>query len=229
MIWTATHEGGNLNEWTEDARGGSYPEPAVAGTDGTAEISGDFARSGALSLKLTRPAVGTETGPGAYRDLRGRNRAHYASWFLVPEQQRPASRWTIMKFRLRDPSSADPPAEGLDLDLRSLPGGGYVLSVFDHDSSYLQEPIAVPPPVVEVGRWFHVEVLYRSAGSAGAVAVWLDGRKVYDLMPHPTTADGAYFTPCNIGLDLGPSPVSVYVDDASISLTRVTPSGLLRR
>jgi len=229
VLWIATHENGDLTEWNADNEGGSY-----AGVDssvaGAVEVSAENAHSGKYAAKLIRSAVAEESGPGLFRDVRGHGAAYYAAWFLIPEAYAAGSRWTITKFRLRDTASIEAPAEGLDLDLRNLPDGDYVLSVFDHDQEYLQQPIALPTPIVRAGRWFHLEVFYRSSGDRnGEVIVWLDGSEAYRLNGHPTVADGAYFTPCNVALELTPSPAALYVDDAAVSLTRISPEGLLRR
>jgi hypothetical protein len=229
VIWLATHESGDLSEWNEENAGGSY-----LGVDtnaaGAVEASTEFAHSGAYSAKLTRASATEETGPGLFRDVRGQGSAYYAAWFMIPQAYAAGSRWTIVKFRLRDTASSAAPAEGLDLDLRNLPGGDYVLSVFDHDQEYLQEPIAIPTPIVRAKSWFHLEAFYRSTGDkSGEVIVWLDGSEVYRLNDHPTSADGAYFSPCNVALELAPSPATLYVDDAAVSLTRISPAGLLRR
>ena len=229
VLWIGTHESGDLAEWNADNAGGSYLG-ADSSTAGTVEVSAEAARSGNYSAKLIRSGVAEENGPGLFRDVRGHSAAFYAAWFLVPEVYSAGSRWTITKFRLRDPASGAALAEGLDLDLRNLPDGDYVLSVFDHDQDYLQQPIAVPTPIVRVGRWFHLEVFYRATGDrTGEVIVWLDGTEAYRLLDHPTAADGAYFTPCNVALELTPSPAALYVDDAAVSLTRISPEGLLRR
>jgi len=219
IVWIATHERGDLAEWS-----------GVDANAGTVEASRDAAHGGQYSAKLTRDAVSAESGPGLFRDVRGYGALYYAAWFLIPAQYATASRWTIVKFRLRDSVSGADPAEGFDLDLRALPDGDYVLSAFDHNQDYLQAPIALPAPIVRVKSWFQLEVLYRpSANADGGIVVWLDGRPVYRLEHHPTAADGAFFSPCNVALDLTPSPAALYVDDAAVSLTRITPDGVLRR
>jgi hypothetical protein len=229
VLWIAAHESGDLGEWSADNEGGSYAglDSSVAGA---VEVSTENARSGEYAAKLVRSAFAEESGPGLFRDVRGHGAAYYAAWFFIPEAYAAGSRWTITKFRLRDAASSEAPAEGLDLDLRNLPDGDYVLSVFDHDQEYLQRPIAVPTPIVRARRWFHLEVFYRSSGDRnGEVIVWLDGTEAYRLNGHPTAGDGAYFTPCNVALELTPSPAAIYVDDAAVSLTRISPEGLLRR
>jgi hypothetical protein len=229
VLWIATHESGDLAEWNADNGGGSYSGVDVSQA-GTVESSTESTHSGAYAAKLTRSAIAEESGPGLFRDVRGQAAAYYAAWFLIPEAYVAGSRWTITKFRLRDTASSASPAEGLDLDLRNLPDGDYVLSVFDHDQEYLQQPIAVPTPIVRAGRWFHLEVFYRATGDrTGEVIVWLDGNEAYRLNDHPTAAGGAYFSPCNVARELTPSPAALYVDDAAVSLTRITPEGLLRR
>jgi hypothetical protein len=129
VIWIATHEAGDVTEW-----GGSY-----TGVDdqpgGTVEASTDVAHGGRYSAKLTRIAVAAETRRGLFRDVLGHPLAYYAAWFFVPERYATPSRWTIFKFRLGE-------AEGFDLDLRALPDGDFVLSVFDHDQAFLLEPLA---------------------------------------------------------------------------------------
>src|SRR4029453_9691613 len=70
VVWVATHERGDLAEWSADARGGSFAGVA-ANPAGIVEVSREAARSGEFSAKLTRNAVAAETGPGLFRDVRG--------------------------------------------------------------------------------------------------------------------------------------------------------------
>ena len=150
--WRRTKTGISPNGAAENS-GGSYLG-VDANTAGSVEVSTDVAHSGSYSVKLTRTVADAETGPGLFRDVRGHDAAYYAAWFLVPEPFVARSRWTITKFRLRDAASNAAPAEGLDLDLRNLPDGDYVLSIFDHDQDYLQTPIAVPTPIIRAGAGF---------------------------------------------------------------------------
>jgi hypothetical protein len=108
-----------------------------------------------------------------------------------------------------------------------LPDGGLVLYLFSHDRDELSSPIAVPAPRVPVGRWFHLEVLYRAGPSGGAV-VWLDGVRVYGV------SGRSHGNPERVGLalcNLGQlsAPVDVFVDDVVVSRVRTTPEGSLRR
>ena len=225
VLWFAAHESGDLGEWELDAGGGSYVDAYGNGAAHSVTPSNEFAHGGSFSVRLTREAISEDSGPGLFRDSQLPRDAYYSAWYFVPQQITTISSWTIMKFR---PLNADDQlGEGLDLDLRSLPGGDFVLFVFDHDATYLQAPVGDPPPLVRPGRWFHVEARFKvGANPEGAVEVWLDGRKVYELTNRATVgAEGLYFTPCNIALDIEPSPTALYVDDVAISATRFTPDG----
>lgn len=225
VLWFADHESGDLADWELDDGGGSYVDAYENSTEHTVAASSTFAHSGRYSILLTRQEVSEDSGPGLFRDRELPRDAYYSAWYFVPVQVTTVSAWTIMKFRALN--AGDQLGEGLDLNLRSLPGGDFVLYVFDHDNAYLQAPVADPPPIVRPGGWFHVEARFKvGAQPDGAVEVWLDGRKVYRLTNRTTVgAQGLYFTPCNIALDVEPSPTELYVDDAAISASRFTPDG----
>jgi hypothetical protein len=79
---------------------------------------------------------------------------------------------------------------------------------------------------VPIGRWFHVEVyLQQSSEFAGRIAVWQDGRKLWDLRGVRTKyADGdERWSVNNYSDGVVPSPTTIYVDDATVSTRRLNP------
>ena len=100
--------------------------------------------------------------------------------------------------------------------------------VLQNESQYLATPLADPPPVVPVDRWFQIEVLVRFARDAsGRLALWLDGRPVYDLGNRSTAGgDQLFWAVCNVTRATTPAPLSIYVDDAAMTLERMTPDGV---
>jgi hypothetical protein len=227
VIWSANHESRDLGEWERDAGGGTYVDAYGEADTHAVVLASDAAHAGGFAAKLTRQSVDGVSGPGLFRDAELPEDAYYSAWYLVPAQYETISGWAIMKFRSKNPDDPAQLGEGLDLNLRSLPGGDYVLYVFDHDRNYLEAPVADPPPIVQVGRWFHLEVRLRvGASPRGAIDVWFDGRKTYELSNRTTAGtQGLYFSPCNITADVTPAPTSLYVDDVAISLERFTPTG----
>jgi len=226
VMWATDHESGELDDWYADGKGGLLP---TDGANSPVEIADSPAHSGRYSLKMTDLAMSDSEGPGIYRELSSPPDAYYSAWYYLPRLYQTNSQWTIQKFRSRSDSNPNVISHGHDLNLRTLPGGQVVLYVFSHDPEYLQAPLSDPPAFVPVETWFHVEVLFSPRmDETGKLMVWLDDRLVYDLSQRRTTgSDDVLWNPCNIGEDIQPAPPILYLDDAAISLVRVTRKGKL--
>src|SRR6185312_11026191 len=81
--------------------------------------------------------------------------AYYSAWFYLPRAYQTTADWSIMQFQ--SPSgaataNADAGAVGqlLDIDLRSLPDGDLILSVYDHRAAYRRSPTPDPAILVPV-------------------------------------------------------------------------------
>jgi hypothetical protein len=223
VLWATDHESGELEDWYADRKGGLLNDSA----DSTVVVVDGPAHSGRYSLELTDLAMSDTEGPGIYRELQSPPDAYYSAWYYLPRLYQTNSQWTIQKFRSRLDSDPTAISHGHDLNVRTLPGGQVVLYVFSHDPAYLQAPLADPPAFVPVETWFHVEVFFRPrTDETGQISIWLDDRLVYDLEDRRTTgSDDVLWNPCNIGEDIQPAPPILYLDDAAISLERVTRDG----
>jgi hypothetical protein len=226
LIWFADHEAGDLGEWSRGGEGGVSADAPEA----TATLTTQFARSGRYSVKLINQAAGTSRTARLWREGAFPEDAYYSVWYYLPQVYSTSIEWTILQFRSRPAADSTVLSQLLDLDLRSLPGGELIVTLFDHRPQYLRAPTPDPPPVVPVGSWFHIEAFYRNPpNDNGRLTVWLNGAVIYDLTDRPMGATPqAYWTPCSISMDLTPSLSEIYVDDAAISLRRVTPTGILR-
>jgi hypothetical protein len=220
VLWSATHESGGLDEWSSDSSGAAQVEDG----DGSISVSDAFAHSGRYSVKLEKVVTGSGAGAGP-RLIRYSNlprHAFYSAWYFIPEDYSTSSYWTIMQF---DSSAAASPVDdrGVNLQLRSLPdGNGLVLQVLFHVGTYLASPLTYPPPLVPIGRWFHVEAEFEATlEPTGMLVVWLDGRRVYDLQNRGTFDTATLeFMVSSMMIDVRPSPVELYVDDVVISKSR---------
>jgi hypothetical protein len=223
ILWSAHHEMGDLSEWSDNSAGGSAADPPTTTTAATTE----FAHGGAYAVKLTNAAAGTYDTSRVWRQAVYPAEAYYSAWYYLPQAYTAAASWTIMQFRA--PSAQDPSVISylLDVDLRSLPGGEVILSVYDHRAAYLRSPT---PPValsVPVGRWFQIEALFRNAADdGGRFTLWLDGQLDYDIQRPFGVNTAVYWSPCNSSYDFSPSEAAIYVDDAAISVVRLTPDGV---
>jgi hypothetical protein len=215
LVWSATHETGDLSEWSTGAPGGSIADSP----DSSVTISTDFAHSGKYSVKLTAGGINDnlETA-GLWRQDDFPTEAFYSAWYYLPRAYQTKVDWTIMQFRTPT-DNPDRLGQFLDVDMRSLPGGELILSIYDHRAQYLRLPTADPAVVIPVGRWFQIEVFFRNVPDAtGRFTLWVDGKLNYDIASRPMAPiPTIYWTPCSITSDLTPTQSEIYVDDAAIS------------
>ena len=222
ILWSARHETGDLSEWTEGGKGGTaadMPDTSVA-------ISTDFAHTGRYSVKLTNGAVSMSEDAHLWRQDDYPAEAYYSAWFYLPRAYQATADWSIVELQV--PTSGDSGVVGqlIDIDLRSLPNGDLILSVYDHRAAYLRSPTPDPAILVPVGQWFQIETFYRNDDS-GQLTVWLDGQLDYDIHRPFGSNSTVYWTVSNKTYGLSPAESTIYVDDAAVSLTRVTPTGEL--
>jgi hypothetical protein len=224
LVWTAAHERGDLAEWTADGSG----DTRLPSSDSGIEVSTEAAHRGDHAVKLINPAAWNreDEGPELFHAVGALGDAYYSAWFLLPEDYRLEPQMTVMRLRSRDPSTGEL-FNGEELQLRSLPVGGYVLQVFSNHAGFLLEPLADPAPRIDAGRWFQLEARYEPQ-SSGRLRVWLDGALAYDLRGRPGAAGAEMVLGlCNVAETAEPAPLVLFVDDAAVSLSRVTPSGKL--
>jgi hypothetical protein len=225
VVWSADQEDGALTAWTDGDSGGTL----LPSSDCTVAVSSEAAHGGRQSLKLVNPAdwERMDEGPELFHDVGALADAYYSAWFLLPEHYRLDPWLTLMQLTSRD-DATDELHTAEQLKLRSLPSGGYVLQVYNDNAGALLEPLSDPAPQVEAGRWFQIEARFEPH-DAGRLRIWLDGTLIYDLSDRPG-ATGAHqvLSVSNIAEKSTPAPLVLYVDDAAVSLSRVSPTGKLR-
>jgi hypothetical protein len=221
LLWSARHETGDLSEWTQGGKGGTSADAP----DTSLAISSDVAHGGRYSVKLTNGAVAKYEDAHLWREDDYPVDAYYSAWFYLPRAYQTTADWSIIQFQI---PTADAGVVGqlLDIDLRSLPDGDLILSVYDHRATYLRAATPDPALPVPIGRWFQIETYYRNADDdTGEVAVWLDGQLNYDIHRPFGANSTVYWTVASNTFGLSPAESVIYVDDAAVSLTRVTPAG----
>jgi hypothetical protein len=218
LLWSAQHETGDLSEWSLDGKGGSsadMPDTSIA-------VSTDFAHSGKYSVKLSNAAVTAYESVRLWRQDAYPEDAYYSAWYYLPRAYQTVNDWTIMQIRAPVPGDPTVISQLLDIDLRSLPGGEMILTVFDHRPQYLRSPTPDPAIPVPVGGWFQLEVFFRNvADDTGRFTIWLDGQLTYDLRRPSGLNQVVYFSPCSVSQALTPTDSVIYLDDASVSLAQV--------
>ena len=227
LLWVSTFEDGNFGEWSDPGGGGPRSDTAP----NTLEASTEQAHRGHYAAKLTI----VPTMPDVYADASLMRKsglpeeAYYSAWYYVPSPVTVGKFWTIFKLRMRSVAdNATTEAELYDANIRSQPGGELTFWIYDHRIAG-QIPQQTSDVVVPVGQWFQVEAFYRNAqDNTGRATFWFNGQLIADVNgmamgPTPWVEWDAV----NVGANLSPVPVTIYVDDAAISRSRVGPDGIL--
>jgi hypothetical protein len=202
------------------------PSTAPPSAADSVSVTTEVAHSGRHALKLTNPGASgmKETGMELFRVIGPVDDAFYSAWFMLPLDFDFDYILTIARLRSRNGDGGL--FNGEELQLRSLPTGGYLLQVFNNNSAFLREPLPEVPPHLDAGKWSQLEARYQPVG--GRLRVWLNGRLVYDLSGRPDPASNdLVFSICNTGEKFSPAPLVLFVDDVAVSLSRVGPNGKL--
>jgi hypothetical protein len=149
----------------------------------------------------------------------------YSAWFYIPTSYQVRSWLSLTHFRSSQSGDGNNLVAIWDVNLYSRPDGSLIAHLFDYTKAINVEqanPIPVP-----IGRWFQFEVLLRKAADAtGHVAVWQDGVLILDDPNVPTApTDWVQWDAGGSSGDIVPSPATIYIDDAAISLSRIGNQG----
>lgn len=225
LLWTAGHESGDLSEWTAEGSG----QVTLAKSD-AATVSTEDAHGGRFSVKLVNATLergmDDPLGPELSRVLAAERDAYYSAWFSLPPGQTLTSNLILVRVRSRTSGEANL-FDGEEVQLRAVPDGRFVVTVFSHNPAFLRAPVANPAPLVSAGKWFQIELRYEPQ-NAGRLRVWLDGIMIYDLPERPgAPGDELVLSVANATEEVVRTPLVVFVDDVAVSLSRVSPSGQL--
>jgi hypothetical protein len=220
VIWRSDFEVGDLSEWTGDGQGANYR----SGEPSLPTVVSERAHTGAQSLKLTiSVANGMNSVNYMYRQAPTPTEAYYTAWFFLPKNYAVKDWLNIVHFVGSQTGDGRNEVALWDLDLRSASDGTLGLYAYEFDGSKQYDPM-VPRPF-PVGAWVKIEILFRKAADAsGRVAVFQDGVSMLDLTNVRTAPnDWLRWALGSASTNIVPSPAELYVDDATISSTRVAP------
>jgi hypothetical protein len=223
IIWSDDLESGDFSGWfTQDQNGGIYNTGS-----GTATVSGEVARSGRYAARLAISGADGGSGNQAVRifrwaESRSEPEAYYSVWLYFPQRYQPSAWWNVLQFKSVNAERNDP---FWILNVGNRDDGAMFFYLYNwvnqrgHSQSVRDIPVA---------QWVHVEVYYKqSAEGQGRITVWQDGVELFDIEGITTGFPGA-LEPSNWSVNnytdaITPSNAVIYVDDPTISKTRVGP------
>ncbi len=240
LLWRAGLEGGDVSEWSFVAISG----------DASAQVSSQQAHTGSKSLELQiRNADGSGVSPGVRMEKHNGipgyggatnlpDEAYYSVYYYFPETVS-QSGWFWNVFQWKKAYITDSgqqsryPVWVVNVDGDRSGHMRFLLSkAVDDNNHYDPEGVEVRQSAIDVpaGRWVHLECFYRwSLEPKGRITCWQDGVKIWDVigvrtdMSYDYEQDPRQWSVDNYAADLNPSTVSIWVDDAAISLTRLGP------
>ena len=221
ILWQATFEPGDLSEWSADGQGGVYTDGQAPDPGATQEQAhrGQYA-----GLVVFSPASVTAFSY-FYRDQPSPAEAYYGAWFRLPAALQVRSFLSLLHFGYHQ-AADDPNTTAIwDFDLQPETDGSLVPRLYQTGAA---SPV-VPQPAVPVppATWVHFELLFKKAAdNSGQIIAWQDGVQIMDVSSVVTApTDWIQWDIGGGSLDvITPTPVSIYVDDATISSTRVGPA-----
>jgi hypothetical protein len=204
-------------------------------------VSNEKARSGQYALKMTIWSANRTSGCRTFRqpEVRQGIPYFYGCWYYLPElytvSQVSGSFWNIFQFKSK---TAYKSAVFWKIDLRTDPSTGNLFPCLiwngDGNGPFARQPhvkrqlFAPPPntPPIPVAQWFHLEVfLDQSPDFTGRIAVWYDGRSIFDLKNVRTHFQGGTqgWSVNNYGRGITPEPTTMFIDDVTVSTNRAGP------
>jgi hypothetical protein len=142
---------------------------------------------------------------------------YYQAWYYFPQQYSVAQWWNVMQWKSqRDNTSTNDPFFVLNVGNR--PDGSLYCYLYDWQTkrSYHQTVKNIP-----IGQWLQIQAFYSCAGDGtGRITIWQDGVLLFDI-PNVQTrySDGdCQWSVNNYSDAIKPQPVTIYVDDAAITL-----------
>ncbi len=220
-LWAADHETGDLSQWWYPGGANNCGGEFDSGT-GISNVVSTIAHAGRYSAQMTLSHADLEdNGTRLFRwcEAQDRGGLYYSAWYFIPQRVAVNSWWGLMEWKSPGSFNAK-----FTLEVYNRPDGQmYLFLGRGQDSgggSWTQKIKNIP-----VGRWFHIEAYYEKAVAAtGRISVWQDGTRILDVKNVATAnSDDLRWAVINYGSHLSPSDVTVYVDDAAISTTRIGP------
>jgi hypothetical protein len=217
ILWRATFEPGDLSEWLADGNGGIYMDNLATAP----AVTQDVAHRGAHAGIAAFAPVTVTSFSYLYREQPSPPEAYYGAWFLIPTTLQVGSWLSLHHFGYHRTAGS---ADTMPLfDFNVYPGSDGTLFAHLFDPATVSNIDQTDPVPVPVGRWVHFEIFLRKAADAtGRITIWQDGALILDV-PNLLTAPTEWLQWDAGGgsNDVTPTPAAVYLDDATISTTRV--------
>lgn len=207
LLFEARHEV-DLSDWTSDGSDEGYLYcPADQAVVTTARV-----HSGSGSVRISIDTAGGATPICQMLRRTPSARAYYGAWFFVERDHQAFDWWTIFFFKTKTTSH---------WDLGMYRDGYTSFGLYDH--AHNESTFASAMPRLPIARWFQIEAYLAYAPDMPTeLEVWLDGTSMLRLTLDEAPSD-LFWGLGNEAGGLSPSESTLYIDDVTISPTRLGP------
>jgi len=217
ILWHANFEVADLSEWVGDGNGGIYMDARATKPAATADVSHQGRHSGIATFA----PMGLTSWSYLYRDQPSLPEAYYGAWFFIPTTLQINSWLSVHHFGYHPTAGSADTMPVWDFHVYPTSDGSLAARLYESSTfKNFEQPNPVPVPTA---TWVHFEIFYRKAADAtGEIIVWQDGVQILDVTNALTApTDFGQWDAGGGSNDIAPSPAAVYLDDATISTTRV--------
>lgn len=222
VLWSTSHESGDLSDWYKDQGGAVYN---TGGDDARVTVTPGVAHTGNYSVKMEVWNIDTQKRAcRIFRWAEHLTEGYFSCWLMFPALPDVGGWLNIFQFKKKNyTSGAVDPTWYNEVKNKSQ---GTVLTLTHWNQEWDIRPNVNPSPVISAKEWFHVEWHYKDGINDGEVGIWINGTKVWHLENINTTGidPDIQWAPSLYGINVTPSHLVLYMDDAAISTERVGPN-----
>ena len=183
--------------------------------------SADLSHRGRFSGIATFAPMALTSWSYLYRDQPSPPEAYYGAWFYIPASLQIGSWLSLHHFGYHPTAGTTDTMPVWDFHVYPTSDGTLAARLYESSTiKNFEQPVPVP---VTTAAWVHFEIFYRNAADAtGRIIVWQDGVQILDVANVITAPSDAVQWDAGGGSnDVAPTPAAVYLDDATISSSRV--------
>jgi hypothetical protein len=222
LLWKATFEPGDLREWVSDGEGGTFAENTTLAPSATTVLAHTGLYAGSVTLSPNASMMSTNY---LFRNQPSPSAAYYSAWFYVPSSITVSTWLSLVHFRGSPTGDGNNVTAIWDLNLYPTLAGGLAAQLYNYVTQVNSRQTFAAPIPVPLDSWVQFEVYFaKAADMTGRITVWQNGTQILDRPGVVTVPnDWLQWDAGGAAEELTPSPSTVYLDDAAISLIRLGP------
>lgn len=219
IIWSTSHETGDLIDWYKDQSGAVYNTG-----DAKISVTEEVAHTGRYALKKEVWGIDQNlTATRIFRWAEHLREGYFSCWYMFPTLPQVDGWLNVFQFKKKDYSTdqVDPTWYN---EIKNKPQGT-VLTL-----THWEQEWDIPPNIneaipLQTNKWFHIEWYYKDGIDDGIIKVWQDGLLIWDLRNLNTRGidPDIQWAPSLYGINVKPGHLVLYVDDCVISSSRTEP------